>query len=56
VVSDKVFGAAKLTGSSWTDQVCLSSSSSTCVEEFEYFAFTEQEGLSVSQDGILGMS
>lgn len=53
---ERLYGSAALSGSTYSDKVCLSASdSSTCISTFEYFAITDQQGLSDPIEGILGL-
>jgi len=54
-VTERLYGSAALTGSTWRDIVCLTSSSYSCVNEFEYFSFITQTGINDPIEGILGM-
>lgn len=42
-------------GTTWLDTVCLSSASATCVQNFEYFSFTQQTGIMEPIEGMLGL-
>lgn len=55
-LSDRLYGSASLKGSTYSDKVCLGSAASSCVTNFEYFAFLEQSGINDPIEGILGMS
>jgi hypothetical protein len=55
-LTERLYGSASLAGYTFKDRVCLTSSSNSCIEEFEYFAFTNQTGINDPIEGILGMS
>mmetsp|Transcript_33820 Transcript_33820/g.44671 ORF Transcript_33820/g.44671 Transcript_33820/m.44671 type:complete len:289 (+) Transcript_33820:339-1205(+) len=57
------YGSAELKGLRASDQVCLPKSNDlkgseegVCLEEFEFFLVSEQEGLTSRIDGVLGLS
>lgn len=54
-VSERNYGSASLIGSTFRDKVCLSSSTTSCISDFEYFAFKNQTGINAPVEGILGM-
>jgi hypothetical protein len=54
--SDRRYASATLKGDTYKNKVCLGSSRSSCVEDFEYFAFSSQAGIEFPIEGILGMS
>jgi len=54
-LSQRAYGSALLEGYTFEDKVCLTSSRSSCVNEFEYFAFVAQQGISKPVEGILGL-
>ena len=43
-----------MTGSEWTDQVCVTLD--TCINNFEFFLIAEQEGFREPVDGVLGLA
>ena len=53
--SERLYGSAALVGTTWLDTVCLSANTGSCAENFEYFSFSAQTGLSPPIDGIMGM-
>jgi hypothetical protein len=59
-ISERNYGSASLTGYTWKDKICVTSSA--CIDDFEYFLIATQKGvngyagLSEPVDGILGMS
>lgn len=55
-LSSRTYGSASLTGRTFEDKICLTSSRSSCVDAFEYFAFVQQTGINSPIEGILGMS
>ena len=55
-LSERLYGSAALLGSTYRTKVCLGSSSSSCVQDFEYYSFVEQTGINSPLEGILGMS
>jgi len=40
LVSERLYGSAALEGLTYESKVCLSSQTSSCVNTFEYFAFS----------------
>lgn len=44
-ISVRAYGSAELYGHTYESKVCLSSSRSSCVDKFEYFAFVNQTGI-----------
>ena len=50
-----MYGSALLQGHVYTDKVCLFENSA-CVENFEFFLVTQQQGLSEPIDGIIGLA
>lgn len=55
-LSDRTYGSAHLIGSTYSGKVCLTSATSSCVTDFEYFSFVNQTGINNPVEGILGMS
>jgi hypothetical protein len=55
-LTERLYGSAALEGYQYRSKVCLSSASSSCVDDFEYFAFVTQTGINDPIEGILGMS
>lgn len=53
-VTQRSYGQATLWGKTYTDTVCILFSA--CVENFEFFYITNQEGIKEPIDGILGMA
>ena len=49
------YGSATLYGYYGTDVVCLDTDERICVDSFEFFVITQQQGLA-HQNGILGLS
>lgn len=43
-----------MTGTEWTDQVCVTLD--TCINDFEFFLIAEQEGFREPVDGVLGLA
>ena len=37
----RVYGSARLLGSTFSDEVCLNSDASSCLDSFEFFSFTD---------------
>lgn len=56
LLQDRVYGSANLQGYTYRDKVCLNSASSSCVNSFEYFAFTSQTGIEAPVEGMIGLS
>ena len=54
--STRIYGSAYLEGAEYFDTVCLTPNTSTCIENFEYFLISYQEGIWEPVDGILGLS
>lgn len=52
----RVYGSARLLGSTFSDQVCLNWETDSCLDSFEFFSFTEQVGLAKPIEGMLGLS
>lgn len=55
VESDRLYGSAALRGRTYSDKTCLTTQESSCVDNYEYFAFHEQTGINDPIEGILGM-
>lgn len=53
--SERLYGSAALVGRTYSDKVCLTTQSSSCVSSFEYFAFHEQQGINDPIEGIMGL-
>ena len=54
MVSERVYGSARLQGIEFQDIVCIASD--VCVTDFEYFGILNQTGIKEPIDGILGLS
>ena len=52
--SQRSYGAASMTGSEWTDLVCVTLQA--CISDFEFFLISDQQGLKSNVDGVLGLS
>lgn len=50
------YGSATVWGTYYTDTVCATTSSSTCVSGFKYFSATKQTGLNAPVNGLVGLS
>ena len=53
--SERLYGSAALVGKTYSDKTCLTTQESSCVADFEYFAFHEQTGINDPIEGILGL-
>ena len=54
--SQRYLDGTELTGNWATDTVCVSSDSTTCVNNFKFVAVHTANGLAAEEDGIVGMS
>lgn len=52
--SYRYYGATTMRGNEWKDQVCVTASA--CINDFEYFLITEQQGLQEPVDGVFGLA
>jgi len=55
-LQNRAYGSANLTGYTYKDIACLTSTLASCVMNFEYFSVTHQDGLSPPIEGIVGLS
>ena len=52
--SERSYGKVQTTGTEWVDQVCVTEQA--CINDFEFFLISEQEGLYDPVDGVLGLA
>jgi len=52
--SDRIYGAARMTGIEWTDNVCVTNQA--CIKDFEFFLISVQTGLLEPVDGFFGLA
>lgn len=52
--SERSYGNVGMVGSEWVDQVCVTLQA--CINDFEFFLISEQNGLKNPIDGVLGLA
>jgi len=54
VNTERKYNEIVVTGTEWTDKVCLSSA--VCIEDFGFFLIDSQSAIQETVDGILGLA